>query len=323
MSIRKLSGFPNWLFGLVAGLAFASPAMAQETFTVASGPQTSSTYSIGLSVAKVAGIDLRVRPFRSTTQATVLVDSGELNFGLASAPELAAAHSGTGLFEGQAPLSKLRLVAALHPFRTGLAVKKDDPAQTLLELKGRNVPSGWRTQPAGLANLTAILASVGMSYEDVVPVEVSDSRANADGFASGTIDVIAVALGAVNTAEIDQAVGGIRVLSLGDGPEALERVKAVFPTARITRVEPEPGIAGVFSPINVLEYDYYIYANESTPDAAVRSIVEGIVNGKEEMQQIVAAFRYFDPANVAHDIGVPFHPAAEAYYREKGLWPNP
>jgi len=28
----------------------------------------------------------------------------------------------------------------------------------------------------------------------------------------------------------------------------------------------------------------------------------------------------FDPANMAKDIGLPFHPGAESYYKAQGLW---
>ena len=48
-------------------------------------------------------------------------------------------------------------------------------------------------------------------------------------------------------------------------------------------------------------------------------MVESLHGGKDLMVQSVASMAWFDPARMNADLGLPYHPAAEAFFREKGL----
>jgi hypothetical protein len=110
---------------------------------------------------------------------------------------------------------------------------------------------------------------------------------------------------------------------LASDEAAIAGVKTFLPVGRVGTMDPEPGVSGITEPTTILEYDYFVYASKDTPDDAVRGVIKGLIEGREEMMAMVASFRWFDPAVIATDIGLPYHPAAEAYYKEAGLWPKP
>jgi TRAP-type uncharacterized transport system substrate-binding protein len=86
----------------------------------------------------------------------------------------------------------------------------------------------------------------------------------------------------------------------------------------LVTLAPADGLTGVVEPVVVMEYDYWIYAHKDTADAAVTGILESLRNGGEVLTSVSADFRAFDPAEMYQDIGIPFHPAAAAFYTANG-----
>jgi hypothetical protein len=79
-------------------------------------------------------------------------------------------------------------------------------------------------------------------------------------------------------------------------------------------VEPAEGLAGVLEPLTVLEYDYWVFAHKDVPDETVTAFLTAMSQGKDILVSASKDFRDFDPELMHQDIGVPFHPAAEAFY---------
>ena len=312
-------------FVAVVAALLAQPATAADPLSMATGPQGTVTYNMGLAIAKAGSVhhdmDLRLRPYKSTSQGSGIVDTGEVNFGLENALGMLQAHKGEGAFAGAA-LSNIRLVATLIPFRVTFGVRLNDPAKTIADLKGRRIASGFRGAVVGEPLIKALLSTAGLSYADVVAVEVSDLTAQTEGFIAGTIDAYTSVLGSSRDEQLNEELGGIRALPLGAGEGVLEKIREFLPPARIVVVDPEPGLIGISEPTPIIEYDYYVYASADTPDAAVRDLIDSLTKGKAEMEAVVTGFRWFEPTKMAGDIGVPYHPAAEAYYKEAGIWPQ-
>ena len=311
--------------GLVAILALLPmAASAQAPLSMGTGEAGTPTYTTVLAIAKAAssqaGLDLRPRPFKGTTQAVPFVNNSEIDFGLESALGLNQAFTGTGVFEGP-PLDKLRLVGTIFPYRVGFVVRDGDPARTVADLKGKAVARAYRSSPNITMLTHAMLATAGLSVDDIEGLDVTTSAEVQDLFISGSLVATLGGVDQVNLPQIEQAVGPIRFLDLTEGPEAEQNARAFVPNARVVTVEPAPGRLGISRPTLVLEYDFFVYASIDTPDEAVVGIIDAMVKGKAEMVEMVPAFATLEPAKMSPEIGVPYHPAAEAHYKELGLWP--
>jgi len=293
-----------------------------EPVTIASAAQGSSTYNIALAVARAAseigGLDLRPQPYKSTSQGAAFVDSGEVDFGLENAFAVREAMLGLGRFEGQ-KMANLRLVARLQPLRMALAVRKDSGIRGFDDLRGKRLPAGFRAAVTGELLISAMLANGGLSYDDVEKVPVNDFTAMADAFAAGQLDAYIFVIGTPRDEQVSRAVGGLLPLPFDDSAAAAAKVKEVLPVASLGRLQPDPSLIDIEKETVVLEYDYFVYTHAGEAEETVRKIVESLHGGKDLMVQSVASMAWFDPARMNADLDLPYHPAAEAFFREKGL----
>lgn len=307
---------------LAAALAaiFASPAYA-DPIGLGTGAQGSAAYNMALAVSNVAtadGLDIRPQPFKSTPQATGIVDAGELAFGLDNAIGLRQAFFGEGKFDGQA-LTNLRLVARILPVRATLTVRKDSDIQSVADLKGKRLPAGFGSVVTGEMVVTAVLGTAGLTYDDVERVQISDFSAMYDAFVDGQLDAYIQPIGTARDEQIAHEVGGLRPLSVGAGDAALAAIKKVMPAATVYLMQPQANISTITVPTEVLQYDFYIYTSANEADENVVKLIEAIYNGKAKMTESVASFTWFEPDGMRGDLDIPYHPAAEAYYKERGL----
>jgi TRAP-type uncharacterized transport system substrate-binding protein len=293
-----------------------------EPVTIASASQGSSTYNIALSIARasseIGGLDLRPQPYKSTSQGAAFVDSGEVDFGLENAYALREAMLGLGRFDGQ-QMANLRLVARMQPLRMALAVRKDSGIRTFDDLKGKRLPSGFRAAVTGEILISAFLANGSLNYDDVEKVPVNDFTAMADAFMAGQLDAYIFVIGTPRDEQVSRMVGGLYPLPLTDGAEGLAKVQAILPVGSLGRLQPDPTLVDIETETVVLEYDYFVYTHAGQDDATVRRMVESLHGGKDLMVQSVASMAWFDPQRMNADLDLPYHPSAEAFFREKGL----
>jgi TRAP transporter TAXI family solute receptor len=295
--------------------------VAAEPLTIACGSKTSSTYSMALAVAAAAaktGLDLRPQPFKSTSQGLGYVDSGEISFGLDNAVSVRQAALGQGKFADNR-MSELRLLARLQPMRMVLAVRGDSGIESISDLRGKRLPSGFMTAVTGETLVTALLASGGLGYDDVERVQVSDFTAMAEAFVAGKIDAMIHVIGSPRDDQISREVGGLLPLGVVQTNDTLQALAQIFPEGSIVTVDPAPGLTTIIRPIIALQYDYFVYTSASASDEDVVAMIEALRAGKDDMATAVASLKWFDPDRMHVDIGMPYHPAAVAFYRAHGM----
>lgn len=306
---------------IAAAILFSTSAANADPLGIVTAAQGSSTYNLGLAVAKVganfADLDIRPVPYKSTSQGSPFVNTGEVAFGLENSVAVRSAYLGEGKFEGNA-LSDLRLIARLLPLRMTLAVRQDSDVHSVADLRGKRLPSGFGAAVTGEMLVQAMLATGGLGYDDVDAVRVSNFTAMAETFAEGGLDAYIMVIGSPRDEKISQQVGGLRGLDLPDGEDAIEGVRTFLPVATLYDLEPDPAIRDINEQTTILQYDYFIYTSASTPDETVRALLESLAGGKDMMVDSVASLRWFDPEAMNVEIGVPYHPAAAAFYAEKG-----
>lgn len=301
----------RWL-ALVASATLMVGTAAAQTFSLGTSQPGGSVHNLSLAIAEAAldaGLDLRVTPFNSTTQALPLVAAGELTFGLANAYELQMAATGSVVFEGR-PMEALRLVTPLYPFRMSLMVRPDSGIDSFADLAGRRVPSGFGTTATGEFLVGGMLSAGGISYDDVERVTVSSFGDMRDAFEADRIDAMITILGSGRDAQIADRLGGVRVLSLPGDAAAQARMQAFVPVARAEAALASEGITGLGEDVFALTYDYYLYTAADTPDAVVATLLAAIVAGRDGITDLVPPFAWFAPGQTVAPIGIDYHPGA-------------
>lgn len=307
---------------LLSILAFVilPPAAIAAPLTIASSAQGSVTYNMSLAMAGAAaakGMDLRPQPHKSTTQGSGFVNSGEIDFGLENAVAIRQAIVGEGPFAGAA-LGNLRLVARLVPLRMAIAVRNDSGITSVAQLAGKRLPAGFKAAPTGELLVGTMLSSGGLSYDDVQRIQVSDFTTMTEAFVAGDIDAMIHVVGSPRDEQVARDVGGLTVIPLGNDAAAQRAVAERMPVGSLALVEPAPSLPSIKAPTSILQYDYYVYTSAAEDDANVVALIAALQEGKEIMVGSVAGMVWFEPAAMHADIGLPYHSAAEQFYRDHG-----
>jgi TRAP transporter TAXI family solute receptor len=301
------------------------PASGQ-IYSLGTNPQGSQLFTAGAAVAKVATeklkMQMRVQPMAGSSTYMPLLNTGEVDFGLANVEEATSAVAGRGQFEGK-PNPNMRLAAILFQLPVSILVAGDSPAKSIKDLKGMRLPSGFVGQTVGRVLADALLASAGLTANDVRPVPVVNIFQGVDALGAGKLDAAVIGPG---TAQIQQANvdlasrGGVRFLSVDGSPEALAAMRKHI-AAKTFIVDPLPQFVGVVEPTRFMGYSLFLIASNKVPDQAVYDLVKMMHGSREDLVKITPVLQRFDPNTMTEKVDATWHPGAIKFYTEVGQWP--
>jgi hypothetical protein len=308
---------------LAAGVATAS--QAQQIRVLASNPQGSVFYAASVAIGKLMDdklkMQVRVQPMAGSSTYIPLLNRGEVDFGLTNVDDSMTAYKGSGNF--RQPNPNLRLMAVAFPLTLGVIVPNDSPIKTIADLKGKTMPWGYQAQTTGRVLQAAVLASEGLTMDDVKPVPTQSLFAGVDMLGDGKVEAATIAIG---TAQAQQANlklasrGGIRFINMRSDADAMARVRKVLPSRPIV-IQPAPHAVGIVVPTTILAYSIFFSTGAGMPDDIVYNVVKAMQANKDELVKGHPVFRGFDPARMTEEIGVPWHPGAIKFYKEINQWP--
>jgi uncharacterized protein len=302
--------------GVAALVLACGIAAAQKPYGFATLPAGTLNYTTSSAIAKVlkekAGMNILVQPMAGDTAIKPMVDRGEAELGISNIMEVADGLKG--------PQKNLRLIAAVHAYRTPFFVRKDSNMHTVADLKGKRVSLGYSAMRNIDIESRAQLATGGLTEKDVKPVLVPNVVRSADDFVSGAADMFNFAFGAPKVREVDATVGGIRVLSIDE--KGMEAARKIMPYGYLTTVGPGPVFIGVEKPMKVYSFDAVIYTSAKTPDEFVHKFLEALDKNKADIVAIQPVLREFTLPFAYKQYDVPYHPGALKYYKEHNIQPT-
>jgi TRAP transporter TAXI family solute receptor len=304
---------------------FAAAAQAQQVWVIASNPQGSIFYSASAAIGKLLDeklkVQVRVQPMAGSSTYIPLLDRGEIDFGLTNVDDTRSAYKGTGDFR-QAN-TNLRLIAAVFPLTLGAIVPNDSPVKSVADLKGKVMPWGYNAQTTGRVLQQAVLASAGLTINDVKTVPTQSLFSGVDLLGEGKVEAAVIAVG---TAQVQRANvtlasrGGLRFLDMSTTPEALAAIRKFLPARPVT-IQPAPYAVGIVAPTTIMAYNVFFSTSAKISDDVVYNVTKAIHAGKDDLLKGHPVFRGFEPNRMTEEVGVPWHPGAVKLYKEIGQWP--
>lgn len=308
------------LLGL-AGCGHPDTESASGVLTIGANPAGTHVYAVAAGLAKVlqenGGMRATIRPFSGSSVYLPLMQRGEIKLGLNTSIDSYLAFSGLPPYE--TPMSNLRMLAMIFPLPIMYMVRADSDIRTIEDLRGRNVVIAFRAN-AALAQLhTGILATGGLTPEDVNPVVVAGLPEAMRMLTEGRADAVPTGLNTALALQVDASLpGGIRYLTMGQD-EA--RLAEIMPGSTPVTIEPGDEEVGIDEPIRVagvndlLNTSTAMSANQAY--AVVRTIYESWDELRRDYSQIAGTpIADVVPAQIVH----PYHAGAVRYYREIGVW---
>jgi hypothetical protein len=314
----------------IAGLALTTAATlvagnaAAETVGFATLPPGAINNVQAQVIAKVAqahsNLKIRVIPYRGGGAVAGAVNTRRAEIGISDIVEMTDASTGGGQFKGRA-MPNLRIAFRVLAFPLGIFVRKDSPIQTVAQLRGKRFATEWTAFPNSIPLSNGIMATGGISLKDVKGVPTANIIRGANDFKAGKTDAFIFAVGAPKVAEVNSAVGGIRILPIANTPEALKAVKSVRPDYFLITLPARMPFVGVLKPTTVMASDLIIYVGAHVKDATVYKFVKAVYNHKDELVKGHPSFRGHVPKLMAKQFTVAkYHPGAIKFFKEIGIW---
>lgn len=307
---------------MIAVLSMHGAANAESPLSIGTNPQGSVAYAVGAAVANIssekAGLQMRVVPQGGPPVTIPMVNTGRLDFSVAIGLVAASAHKGVLIFKDR-PQEKVRLLCYLFPLNQCFIVRKDSDIKTIADLKGKRIPSRFTKQKNTGILAEGVMATAGLTWDDVKGVPVPNGARGIDDFAAGKADAGFFSLTSGKVLQANAAVNGIRVLSIPDTPEAEKILRSVAPGSFITVLEPgATTIPGILNTTRVSSQPFVITVNADLQEEKVYAIVKALYGSKDKVVTMHKSFEGFDPKAMYLDIDVPYHPGAVKFYKEVG-----
>lgn len=283
--------------------------------------QAGATFQLSTGIAKVVsdkGLQMRTQPMAGAAQYAALVNRGDIEFGMSNVPELHYLTRGEVITDGK-PNPELRMVARLVPWYNGLIVKKDSPIKTIKDLKGQPMPAGFPGNPLGKVLITGYLANGGLTFDDTRQVPVPAFPRMWDAFKQQQTAASIATIGMSQLQELQAALNGVRFISFDPSPSAVAAMQKHVPNSYVVEVTPGPGRIGIDAPTNMLVYDYALWANAKVKNEVVTKVVETMYANPADIKATSPLWLEFEPSQMGKDVGIPYHPAAVAFYKSKGI----
>jgi TRAP transporter TAXI family solute receptor len=249
----------------------------------------------------------------STTTANIMgVASGKFNVGFSISDTTAEAWDGVGYFKAKA-LKNIRNLATLYPMAMQLAVRVDSGINSPADLKGRRVSPSAKGNSSDV-EAQRLISLYGLSYKDM-KVQFCSFEDAAQLMIDGHLDAMlfTTAFPAPSILNVSSQQK-LKLLSLPD-----DKVKGLTKFRGVEAYTFPGGLyRGVDAPVKTIASRTHIVVREDMPDEVAYRIVKVIAENFKRYPGILKSMQYTTAQDMAKDAGIPFHPGAAKYYKERG-----
>jgi TRAP transporter TAXI family solute receptor len=246
----------------------------------------------------------------------IAVQQGKLNVAFSFSDSAGEAWEGKEFFKKEGELRNIRELAVLFPEPTQIAVMADSGINDIKQLKGKSVTPGPKGSAIAVVS-RFIFEAYGMSFDDMNIRFLSFAEAG-DQFVDRHLDCIFYGAMAYPAPPLVSASSQrqIKLLSLSDEviSKLVKEYKGIMPYTLS-----KDSYKGVDYPVKGIAANTIVIVNKDMPDDVAYTIVKSIYQNFSKYGEVVKAMALGKREEMAQDIGIPFHPGAAKFYKEKGL----
>src|SRR4029079_1711788 len=227
----------------VAVMGAGGQTASAQTYGLATMQPGTLTHTVASAIAKTlkekGGLNTLVQATAGESVLIPMVARNEMELGMANMLEVVE-----GIETGKLQ-NDLRIIGSIYVLRMAFFSRKDSGIVNMADVKGKRVPAGYSAMRTLDKNTQAMLATAGLTLNDVKPVMVPNVLRGGDDFMSGSNDMFMFSFGGPKVREADATVGGLRALKIGETPEGLGGSRKISPYGYFTEVKPIPAYVGV------------------------------------------------------------------------------
>ncbi|MEM7022881.1 MAG: TAXI family TRAP transporter solute-binding subunit, partial [Pseudomonadota bacterium] len=306
-----------WAVAAAAAVTLSGAASA-ENLRFMTGPQGGSWYPMGGAIKNVVEEDvpdtsMQVMPGAGIANVKA-IQAGKADVAFANSVSTVDAINGKPPFEEAA--TNVCHVATLYPQFFQIVTTQDTGIESIGQVKGRELT----TQPTGNtgeAITKHLLEASGFTYDDLSGTDFVSYNDSVALLKDGNSEVFTLGTTVPASAIMDLASArDIRMLPVDD--DLLGNMQALNPGYK--RIEiPAGSYPGQDAAVPTIGYATHVIARCDLDDGTISGILTQIVDHQQDLAAVAKAIGNTTPEQMSADIGVPFHPAAEQYFKDKGL----
>ncbi|MFZ5783798.1 MAG: TAXI family TRAP transporter solute-binding subunit [Pseudomonadota bacterium] len=244
------------------------------------------------------------------------INSGSMQSGFTQSDVAYWAYNGTGIYEGRPKVAALRAIANLYPESFHLVARKGAGIKSIKDLKGKRM-SLDEPGSGTLVDARLILAAYGMTEKDI-KAEYLKPQQSADKLKDGALDAFFSVSGWPQGAIAElAATTGIDLVPI-DGPEAEKLIKEYsFFAADEIPDGAYKNVAGV----KTVSVNAIWATSAKQPEELIYNITAALwnANTRKLLDSGHAKGKAIKIETATQGLGIPLHPGAEKFYKEKGL----
>ncbi|WP_102344749.1 TAXI family TRAP transporter solute-binding subunit [Bacillus sp. Marseille-P3661] len=282
-------------------------------------------HTAGSGIAKVisdnSDVSVTTKSFAGTKPWIPLMDKGDINIGFTGYTDALFPFKG---LHGHEQNKNLRMLVGGNEIpHTTMTVREDSGIDKMSDLKGKKIAHYQVDGEVMNLFMEYSLKSVGLGWDDVKQVPISDAISATDALREGRVDAILTADPNAGWAlELDNAIG-IKGLNLGD-VDSIEQLPADF--VEETQTETGLGIgvheAGFLDgPTIIHEFNTVLLASAHLSEDVAYEITKTLWENSEKLHSFSHWLEKWSPETMfIEDPPVPYHEGAIKFFKEKGVW---
>lgn len=328
MELKKLIG--SIVVG--ASLAAVGTVAVAETVRIGSMPVGSGWYVAAAAMEQVfapvlGGRSVEVIARGGGVANPMVVEQGKAEIALSNVATSIWALNGQELYAGKKATHIRALIGGLNPVYIAMMVRNDfinktgldtmdkifesgKPIRIVMKPQGSNVPP---TVDMMLSAYGLTRAKVKANGGEIIQVDTAQIP---DVIREGRADILldTVLKGHPMITEV-ALTGDIRFVDLS------EKARATLAKNGVKPAQFPQWFKGQTGPTWGADFGTELIARDDLPDDVAYTIVKTFMDKREDLVKAYPAFADFDPKEAAkpENIGIPLHPGAAKYYKEKGL----
>lgn len=304
------------LLAAAAALALATGAASAEDIRLMTGPQGGIWVPLGGQLKDIwekAIPGLQVQSLPGAGVANVrAIETVKAEVGFGNTITTADAVKGNQPFEK--PHASLCNIASLYPQYFQVIVPADSGIASVKDIKGKSLT----TQPRGNTGelITQNLLHVyGLKYADLKTSFVSYTD-SATQMKDNQAQMFTLGTSIPAASVMDIAAGrDVRLLDLSDAFEGMKRINPGYTLLEV----PAGTYPKQHKAVKVIGYATHVVAACKLPEEMVYKMTKAIADNVPSLTATSKAMAGLTPAEMAVDVGVPFHPGAARFYKEHGI----
>ena len=306
-----------------AGPTAAEKKIAPVKVTLAGGSVGGSWSAIGEAIGETIrrvapGSSFGYQPGQDGANAITVI-SGQAELGFLFSTMAKAAYEGTAPYKEKMP--DLRAIGTFGPLIYQTIATEKSGIKTYADMKNKPIVLVVNTKDSTQEVMSrAVLEEHGLSYEDIIKnggqVQFLPSNAGLDLMKNGRADV-RIGMQVAPEAKVAETATTTKLVLVQSDAEAIKNIIAKYPVKAVTI----PKNAYTFQTADnpTFEVPLTVVVSKNLSDDIAYTVAKAIIEQFDYLKSVVPGQLEKDTAQSITKNGIPLHPGAEKYYKEKGL----